>query len=153
MSVVAPKKLSAEAPILTQTIQINFFPNSANLKEPARDEYGNKIQGQLYDPNVDATLERVFRLAGQFSNARIAIVGHTDSSKKGQIPFDDVRELSLQRAEAVKQALLQTYPDQFSPNKFTVEGMGWNAPADPADPANHAKNRRVEISVYQPESE
>lgn len=147
------KKLSAEAPILTQTIQINFFPNSANLKEPARDEFGNRVQGKLYDPNVDATLERVFRLAGQFSNARIAIVGHTDGSKKGQIPFDDVRELSQQRAEAVKQALLKTYPDAFSPNKFTVEGAGWNVPADPADPMNHAKNRRVEISVYQPESE
>jgi flagellar motor protein MotB len=26
--------------------------------------------------------------------------------------------------------------------------MGWSAPADPNDPLNHAKNRRVEIKVY-----
>ena len=146
------KKLSGEAPILTQTIHINFFPNSANLSELARDEYGTPLPGKLYDPNVDVTLERVFRLAGQFANARIAIVGHTDSSRRGQVPFEDVRGLSLARATAVKDALLKKYPDRFGANKFVVDGKGWNEPADPADPANQAKNRRVEIAVYQPEA-
>ncbi len=32
------RKTPAEAPILTQTIRINFYPNSANPYEPARDE-------------------------------------------------------------------------------------------------------------------
>jgi NitT/TauT family transport system substrate-binding protein len=146
------KKMGAEQPILTQTIHINFFPNSANLMEPARDEFGQKVQGKLYDPNVESTLERVFRLAGQFENARVAIVGHTDGSRKGQIPFEDVRQLSLARAEAVKQSLLAKYPAKFDPNKFLVDGRGWNEPADPSDPDNHALNRRVEISVYQPEA-
>ena len=31
--------------------------------------------------------------------------------------------------------------------------MGWNEPADPDDPMNHALNRRVEISVYPPEAQ
>jgi NitT/TauT family transport system substrate-binding protein len=146
------KKLSGEAPILTQTIHINFYPNSANLAEPARDEYGNVIPGKLYDPNVDVTLERVFRLSGQFTNARVAIVGHTDSSRKGQVPFEDVRRLSLARASAVRDALLKKYPGRFDANKFVVDGKGWNEPADPADPLNQAKNRRVEISIYQPEA-
>jgi len=147
------KKLSGEAPILTQTIHINFFPNSADLKEPARDDYGNKVAGKLYDPNIDVTLERVFRLSGQFSNARVALVGHTDSSRKGQVPFEDVRQLSLARANAVRQAILEKYPGRFDPNKFVVDGKGWNEPADPADALNQAKNRRVEISVYSPEAE
>lgn len=147
------KKLGAEAPILTQTIRINFFPNSASLTEPARDEFGNKLQGKLYDPNVDATIERVFRLAGQFANARVAIVGHSDASRKGQVPFEDVRLLSQARAEAVKKAILDKYAGQFDANKFVVDGKGWNEPADPADPNNHAANRRVEISVYQAEAE
>ena len=146
------KKLSGEAPILTQTIHINFYPNSANLKELARDELGMPIAGKPYDPNIDVTLERVFRVSGQFANARIAIVGHADSSRKGQVPFEDVRALSLARAEAVKKALLDKYPGRFDPNKFVVDGKGWNEPADPAKPNDHAKNRRVEISVYQPEA-
>jgi len=32
-------------------------------------------------------------------------------------------------------------------------GMGWDVPADPDGPMNHAKNRRVEIKVYPAETE
>jgi hypothetical protein len=30
--------------------------------------------------------------------------------------------------------------------------MGWDRPADAADPENHAKNRRVEVKVYPAEA-
>jgi flagellar motor protein MotB len=36
----------------------------------------------------------------------------------------------------------------LQPNQFATSGMAWNRPADPNDPLNHAKNRRVEIKVY-----
>ena len=143
------RKITAEAPILTQTIRINFFPNSANPYEPARDESNSIVKGRLYDPNVDATLERVARLVGQFSRAVILIEGHTDSSMKGRVPVDAVRQLSLERAEAIKRALIDKF--KFDPNKFSIEGKGWDTPADPADPNNQALNRRVEISVFPPE--
>ncbi len=143
------RKVPAEAPILTQTIRINFYPNSANPYEPARDEFGNPLQGKLYDPNVSATLEQVARLAGQFARAVILIEGHTDASMKGRVPVQAVRELSMARAEAIRRALIEKF--KFDPNKFTVEGKGWETPADPNDANNHALNRRVEISVYPPE--
>ncbi len=143
------RKTPAEAPILTQTIRINFYPNSSNPYEPAHDEFNNPIPGKLYDPNVDATLERVARLVGQFSRAVILIEGHTDSSNKGKAPVDLVRQLSQERAEAIKRALIDKY--KFDPNKFTVVGKGWDVPADPDDPNNQALNRRVEISVFPPE--
>ncbi len=63
------KKVSAEAPILTQTIRINFYPNSANIYEPQHDDVGNAIANTLYDPTVEATLEKVARLAGQYERA------------------------------------------------------------------------------------
>jgi NitT/TauT family transport system substrate-binding protein len=143
------RKVPAEAPILTQTIRINFFPNSANPYEPARDEAGSAIPGKLYDPNVGATLEQVARLSGQFARAVILIEGHTDSSMKGRVPMQAVRDLSLARAEAIKRALIEKF--KFDPNKFSIEGKGWDAPADPNDPNNNALNRRVEISVFPPE--
>jgi NitT/TauT family transport system substrate-binding protein len=143
------RKTPAEAPILTQTIRINFFPNSANPYEPARDEVEKPIPGKLYDPNVDATLEQVARLSGQFARAVILIEGHTDSSMKGRVPMNAVRDLSLARAEAIKRALIDKF--KFDPNKFSIEGKGWDVPADPAAPDNHALNRRVEISVFPPE--
>jgi NitT/TauT family transport system substrate-binding protein len=144
------RKPTAEAPLLTQTIRINFYPNSSNPYEPAHDDLNNPIPGKLYDPNVDATLERVARLVGQFSRAVILIEGHTDSSMKGRVPsVEAVRQLSQERAEAIRRALIDKY--KFDPNKFTVLGKGWDVPADPQDPGNQAMNRRVEISVFPPE--
>ena len=144
-------KVSAESPIVTTSLQIQFYPNSSNLREPARDEFGAAKPNTLYDPNVDAVLERAAKLAGQFSNARIAIVGHTDASRKGQVDEKMVRDLSLERAKAVRDALVEKF--KFPANKFVVEGKGWDVPADPNDAENHFKNRRVEVSVYQLEAE
>jgi len=145
------KVIQAEAPILTQTIRINFYPNSSNPYEPARDQIGTIIQGKLYDPGVDATLEQVARLAGQFDRAVVLIEGHTDSSMKGRVPVQAVKDLSLSRAEAIKQALIDKY--KFEPNKFIVQGAGWDKPADMNDPLNQVLNRRVEINVYPPEQQ
>jgi NitT/TauT family transport system substrate-binding protein len=145
-------KVHAEAPILTQTIRINFYPNSANILEPQHDDSGRAIANTLYDPTAEGTLEKVARLAGQYERAIIGVVGHTDSSMKGRgVRFDDVKKLSMDRAMAVKNALVEKYG--FDPNKFVVDGQGWNEPADPDDPDNNALNRRVEISVYPPESQ
>lgn len=143
-------KVQAEAPILTQTIRINFYPNSSNLYEPAHDEFGAPIPNTLYDPNVEATLEKVARLAGQYDRAVISILGHTDGSMRGKVPVQAVLQLSRERAQAVKNALVKKY--KFDPNKFAVEGKGWELPADPSQPDNHALNRRVEVSVYPVES-
>jgi len=48
------------------------------------------------------------RLVGQYERAVVAVVGHTDSSMKGKgTRFEDVKALSTDRAEAVKQALVK----------------------------------------------
>ena len=100
---------------------------------------------------MTATLEKVARLAGQYERAVIAVVGHADSSMKGKgARPQDVKQLSQDRAAAVKQALVKKY--SFDPNKFVVEGKGWDEPANADDPMNQALNRRVEISVYPPEA-
>jgi outer membrane protein OmpA-like peptidoglycan-associated protein len=105
----------------------------------------------LYDPNVGNVLEEVAKLAGTFGLARIIIAGHTDSSMKGRVPDDLVKELSRNRANAVKQALAKKF--DLDPNQFNVDGVGWDEPADSADPGNQAKNRRVEVKVYAAEAE
>jgi NitT/TauT family transport system substrate-binding protein len=145
------KVIQAESPILTQTIRINFYPNSSNPYEAARDQFGAVVTGKLYDPSVDATLEQVARLSGQFDKAVILIEGNTDSSMRGRAPVQAVRDLSLARAESIKQALISKF--KFDPNKFIVQGVGWDKPADPKDPLNQALNRRVEINVYPPEQQ
>jgi len=137
---------TAEAPLLKHVIRIHFYPNSADLWAPAEDEFGNPIKGKLYDPSVNQTLERVATLAGQFDRAVVVVTGHTDDSMRDQVPYEEVKKLSEERAEAVKQALIKKH--KFDPNKFKAEGKAWDVPVDTEDPHNHAQNRRVEIAVY-----
>jgi outer membrane protein OmpA-like peptidoglycan-associated protein len=104
---------------------------------------------EMYDPTAPFVVEEAGRLSGQFGAARIVIEGHTDASMRnaGTVTAADVQELSLRRANAVKQALIRKFPT-LEPNQFTTVGRGWDRPADSGDPNNHAKNRRVEIKVY-----
>ena len=152
----APMSASAiqsESPeILTKTVVIHFFPNSWDLfKKVVKDQNGKAVEEQ-YDPNVDFVLEEIGKLAGSYGAARIVIEGHTDSSMKGQVPDSAVRELSGNRANAVKQELLRKFPT-MDPNQFSAQGAGWVRPADASDPDNHAKNRRVEVKVYPLEAQ
>jgi outer membrane protein OmpA-like peptidoglycan-associated protein len=101
---------------------------------------------------VSFVIEEVGKLAGQFGAARIVVEGHTDSSMKGRVPESAVAELSLNRANSVKESLVRKFPS-LQPNQFSASGAGWNTPADPNDPLNHAKNRRVEIKVYPLEAQ
>jgi len=63
------------------------------------------------------------------------------------VPESAVEELSANRANAVKEAIVRKFPT-LQPNQFSASGMGWKRPLDAGDPLNHAKNRRVEIKVY-----
>jgi len=67
------------------------------------------------------------------------------------VPKSLVQELSLNRANSVKEALVRKFPS-LQPNQFSAAGMGWDRPGDPSDPENGAKNRRVEIKVYPAEA-
>ena len=137
-------KMSAEAgagQVLTKAVMIAFEPNKSGLNPE-------------YDTTIPATLEEIGKLAGRFGNAYIIIEGNTDASRKGIVPTDLVRQLSYDRADAVRKAIMDKY--QFDPNKFKVVGNGWDNPlpgcTDPSNPDNNKKNRRVEVKVFPLES-
>jgi len=132
--------------ILTKVVTLHFFPNSWDLRKTVTVfEDGNSVE-RPYEPNVDAVLEEVGRLAGQYGAANIVVEGHTDASMKGQVSAQLVKELSSNRAAAVKTELLKLFPE-FNANQFSTDGAGWDRPFDKDDADNHAKNRRVEIKV------
>lgn len=142
-------EVNVESAVLTKTVTINFFPNSYEVykKVPAKQGSGEVF----YDGNVEYTIEEIAKLAGQFGAARIVIEGHTDGSMKGSADESLVKELSTRRANAVKEALVNKF--KMAPNQFTATGYGWSRPADPKDPDNHAKNRRVEVKVVPAEAQ
>jgi len=137
--------------ILTKTVVIHFFPNSWDVnKKVTRTQDGKEVE-ELYDPNVTFIVEEIGKLAGQFGAARVVIEGHTDGSMRGNVPKSLVQELSLNRANSVKEAIVRKFPT-LQPNQFSTTGLGWDKPADAADPDNSAKNRRVEVKVYPAEA-
>ena len=137
--------------ILTNTIVIHFFPNSAELRKKVIRRIDGKDVEEPYDARIDLVLDEVGTLAKQFGNARIVVEGHTDGSMRGAVPAAMVRELSLERARAVKDAIVEQF--KFDDGRFAVDGLGWDRPADDDHPDNHALNRRVEIKVYAAEKE
>ena len=141
--------VNVESAVLTKTVVINFFPNSYDINKKVPGKSG--AAEVYYDGNVEYTVEEIAKLAGQFGAARIVISGHTDSSMKGAADESLVKELSLRRANSVKEALVNKF--KMQPNQFSVAGAGWERPADSKDPDNHAKNRRVEVKVVPAEAQ
>lgn len=128
--------------ILTKSVIITFEANKAALNPE-------------YDPSIPNLLEEIGKLAGSFGNAYVVIEGNTDASKKGVVPADLVRQLSYDRADSVRKAIMNKY--KFDPNKFKVIGNGWDNPAagmtDPGNLDHNKKNRRVEVKVFPLEKE
>ena len=137
--------------ILTKTVVIHFFPNSWDINKKVTRTMDSKDVEELYDPNVAFIVEEIGKLAGQYGAARIVIEGHTDGSMRGTVPKSLVQELSLNRANSVKESIVRRF-SSLQPNQFASSGIAWDRPADSGDPENHAKNRRVEIKVYPAEA-
>jgi outer membrane protein OmpA-like peptidoglycan-associated protein len=71
----------------------------------------------------------------------MTVVGHTDSLGTDVYNL----ELSLQRANAVRSALVEA---GVSPDALTVEGAGSTAPIAPNDTEEgRSQNRRIEVEV------
>jgi NitT/TauT family transport system substrate-binding protein len=131
--------LREEKGVIVKTYRVAFAPGSVDV--------GQKIGERLYDPDADATLETVGRIAALNKSFIVRLTGYADNSLKGKVDEAQVRELSQSRAYAVREVLSKY---KIDPERFAPTGAGWDKPADPDDPNNHVKNRRVEIEVVPP---
>ncbi len=93
-------------------------------------------------PQALALVEEAAAAAKSRPNARIACVGHTDTSGAGAYNM----VLSRRRAEAAKQALVaQGIPADW----ITVSGRGEEEPpVNTKDNIRESQNRRVEVTVH-----
>ena len=124
----APKtvqEIKAEgSEILTKVVTLHFYPNSWDLRKTITVRENGVDVTKLYEPGVDTVLEEVGKLAAQYGAANILVEGHTDSSMRGQVSPQMVKDLSNNRAAAVKTELLKKFPN-FNVNQFTADGLGW----------------------------
>ena len=97
--------------------------------------------------NAKADLNEFAKILIEFSDADVAIFGHTDSTGSDQINDP----LSVNRANAVASYLLSK--GVSSAQLKTVVGMGSKEPvADNGTSAGRAANRRVEVYLYASEA-
>lgn len=94
-------------------------------------------------PESDAQLNRVMAFLGKSDQFRMEIIGHTDSD--GDEAYN--QELSLRRANAVRQALIDR---NVPPDRLITIGKGETQPiADNNSPGGKNRNRRVEVKFVQ----
>lgn len=97
------------------------------------------------NPGAATTIDRLARFLEENPDRKIAIEGHTDSS--GSAAYN--RELSRQRAEAVRQALVER---GIASNRIEVRALGEEFPVATNDTdAGRQLNRRVEIVLSDPD--
>jgi len=82
---------------------------------------------------------------------KVIVVGHTDNTRPGlSARFPSNYELSKARATSVRDLLAERAGPE---DRYSVEGRGDSAPlASNDNPANRARNRRVEIILLTPAS-
>ncbi len=104
----------------------------------------------------DALKAEISRRAAEFDPASLVVLltylGYRSEEILFQSATREVSQPSLVhrvefRTDPVKQAIVRKF-SSLNPNQFSTAGVGWDRPADPSDPNNNAKNRRVEIKVY-----
>jgi outer membrane protein OmpA-like peptidoglycan-associated protein len=95
-------------------------------------------------PNMRSVLDPFAASLRDDPNARLTIIGHTDST--GSPAIND--PLSLQRAQSVREYLGAR---GVSTSRIVIEGRGEREPvADNSTDAGRARNRRVEMFLREP---
>lgn len=133
--------------MLTNALVVYFAPNDSDPNRKVGLQIDGKTVAERYDPNVENVLDGVGKLVERLGPSRIVIEGHADNSLRGQASSDpSIKELALNRANAVRDALIEKF--NFEPAQVISGGFGWDRPADPREPFHYARNRRVEIRIY-----
>ncbi|MBL8636349.1 MAG: OmpA family protein [Myxococcales bacterium] len=110
-------------------------------------QFSGAIAGIVFAPNrteitaaTRPVLDQAVAVLAQYSSVRLQIEGHTDNAG----PADQNRKLSQQRADAVRQYMIDKGIDGA---RLTAVGFGPDKPiADNKTAAGRAKNRRVEFT-------
>jgi NitT/TauT family transport system substrate-binding protein len=127
-------------PLLKKDIRFFFEPNSARLDEASQ-------ENQQYLDTVKSFLQvspgSEILLRGHVDNARIEEFRKQGGEELVKSMALKAMELSKQRAEAVRAALLKKFPN-IDPKRVEIVGRGWEEPSS----QDSNLNRRVEAQWF-----
>lgn len=126
--------------LLSRDIRFFYQPNSAELdaSAPKNQEYLEIIRGFL-----QVSPGSVVVLRGHVDDARVREFEQQGGQALVRSMALKAMELSRQRAESVRDALLAKYPN-IDRNRLELVGRGWEEPAGP----DSELNRRVEVQWF-----
>ena len=138
-----------EDPAVMQTVELNYTSQYVQLT----------VQGAiLFDSGQVAVkqeavpiLNKVGQILETYAGGTIEIEGHTDNAPHGGGKYANNDELSAGRALAIFNYFMEN--TTLDPARIKNSGRGeWSPIADNATPEGRARNRRVEIRIYNPMS-
>ncbi len=142
---IAPIRTTARGqlegdPLLSKDIRFFFEPNSAMLDAQAKEnlDYLDTVKSFLQVSPGSLVL-----LRGHVDNARVAEFRNEGGEELVKTMALKAMELSKERAEAVRTALLKKHPD-IDPKRIEIVGRGWEEPSGP----DSNLNRRVEVQWF-----
>ncbi len=126
--------------LLSKDIRFFFEPNSSALDRDAKEnqDYLDTIKGFL-----QVSPGSVVVLRGHVDNARVAEFQQQGGQALVRSMALNAMELSRQRAQAVRDALLKKYP-AIATNRIEMVGRGWEEPSG----TDSDMNRRVEVQWF-----
>lgn len=147
---VPPPPAPVPGPTLKQLLAPEIASGALTVEENGGRTLVTILGGDLF-ASGSATISDAYepvlaRIAAALNQVpgRVMIVGHTDDQPIRSLRFHDNFELSRERAVSVANVLKQTINN---PARLTWSGVGSSQPRyqPESDPANRARNRRVEI--------
>jgi NitT/TauT family transport system substrate-binding protein len=126
--------------LLSKDIRFFFQPNSADLDGSAKEnlDYLDTIKGFL-----QVSPGSIVLLRGHVDDARVEEFRQQGGEALVRQMALKAMELSRQRSQAVREALLKRHP-QIKPDRIEVVGRGWEEPAG----RDSELNRRVEVQWF-----
>ncbi len=126
--------------LLSKDIRFFFQPNSAELDNNAKEnaDYLDTIKGFL-----QVSPGSIVLLRGHVDDARVEEFRQQGGEALVRQMALKAMELSRQRSQAVREALLKRHP-QIKPDRIEVVGRGWEEPAG----RDSELNRRVEVQWF-----
>ena len=126
--------------LLSKDIRFFFEPNSANLDREAKQnlDYLDSIKGFL-----QVSPGSIVVLRGHVDNARVGEFQREGGAELVRSMALKAMELSRQRAQAVRDALIKRH-EGIAPDRLEVVGRGWEEPAG----GDSELNRRVEVQWF-----
>jgi NitT/TauT family transport system substrate-binding protein len=126
--------------LLSKDIRFFFQPNSAQLDPDAREnlDYLDTIRGFL-----QVSPGSVVLLRGHVDDARVPEFRQQGGEAMVRSMALKAMELSRQRAQSVRDALLARHPN-VAPDRLELVGRGWEEPAG----SDSEQNRRVEVQWF-----